>query len=217
MKYGIYELLSLSILIAAVISIFRFKKSDSSYFPFLLLLWIGSANEILSVVLIHFHYHTAVNNNIYVLFESVLILVLFRSLGTTLRNRTVFRLVVLSYVVIWVFENFLVGSITTISSYFRIYYSFVTVMLSINTINYTVFYERKSLVREPVFLICVCFISFFIYKILVESFWLYGLYNSTQFRNQVYTILVYLNLLVNLVFALVTLWIPRKQEYILLS
>ena len=69
----------------------------------------------------------------------------------------------------------------------------------------------------PVFLISIGFIIYFTYEILVEAFSLYGLNNSLEFQKNVYMILTYLNLFVNLLYALAILWIPRKRVHMLLS
>lgn len=217
MSHTLTQVLSLSILLSAIISVVRFRTTDSSYFPFILLLWIGAINELLSIMLMNFGYQTAINNNIYVLTEAVLILWLYTKLLAPERHPRTFVILLITYLLFWTVENFMIAKITRISSYFRIYYSFTIVLLSINLVNHFLFSENGVSLKSPSFLICLCFIIFFTYKILVEAFWIYGLNNSSDFRNNVYAVLIYLNLFVNLVFALVALWIPRKQKHLLLS
>jgi hypothetical protein len=217
MSSTITQILSLSILLPAVLSAARVRAADSAYLPFLLLLWTGSFNELLSILLINGRYYTAVNNNLYVLAESLLILWLYRRLATTLHKKNQFYWIAASFMAMWLFENFIFGSIYRVSSYFRIYYSFVVVLLSINSLNYLFFNVKQSLLRSPVFMITACFISFFTYKIIIEMFWLYGLNNSVDFRRRVYFILVLLNVLINFVFVFVVLWMPKKQRFILWS
>lgn len=216
MQLTLPEILSLAIIFPAVISVVRVRTTDSAYLPFFILLWVGCINELLSIGLMHYGNQTAINNNIYVLLEALLILSFFRTSKISLQKYVVFFLLISSCVVFWMIENFFISTIKHISSYFRIYYSFIVVILSINAINYLLFSERNSLLKLPSFLVSACFVIFFTYKILIEAFWLKGLNNSTPFRDNVYTILVYLNLFVNLVFALVALWIPKKQEHMLL-
>jgi hypothetical protein len=216
MNVTISEIFALSILIAALIALVRFKDMDSMYFPFILLVWIASVNEILSVVLLNLKFQTLINNNIYVLCESLTILWFFKKTGTVLTGKRAFLLLGLSFIIFWISENFIMGRITQISSYFRIYYSFVVVILSITTVNHLIVTASKTLLKMPVFLISIGFIIYFTYKILVEAFWVYGLNNSMKFQQNVYAILMYLNLFVNILYALAILWIPRKREYILL-
>jgi len=211
------EIFSLSILIAGVIALVKFRKSEAAYYPFILLVWIASINEILSVTLINLGFRANINNNVYVLVESLVILWFFSRLQTVLSKNIVFLTLGLSFIVFWFAENLIISKIIYISSYFRIYYSFVIVILSITTVNHLIVTAKRNLLKMPVFLISIGFIIYFTYKILVEAFWVYGLNNSRDFRINVYTILMYLNLFVNLVFALAILWIPRKREYTLLS
>lgn len=216
MTQTLKDIFNLSILLAALISITRVRVIEKAYVPFFILLWLAAINEILSVILMQTRHNTIVNNNIYVLLESLLILLFFKKTMQNLK-REVFLLLFISIVAVWILENLVFGKIDNIGVYFRIYYSFVVVILSIDHINYLLFNEKGSLMKSPSFLISICFIIFFTYKIIVEAFWIKGLNNSPEFRNSVYTLMVYLNLAVNLVFALVTLWIPRKQPRLLWS
>jgi len=217
MNVTLSEIFALSIVIAGLIGFVRFKHIEQSFYPFVVLIWIGSVNEILSVVLLSFKFHTLVNNNIYVLCESLTILWFFKKVDIIFSNKTIYLLLWLSFILFWVTENFIISKIIYISSYFRIYYSFAIVLISITTVNHLIVTTRKSLLKMPVFLISIGFIIYFTYKILVEAFWVYGLNNSRDFRINVYNILMYLNLFVNLLFALAILWIPRKRRHILLS
>ncbi len=217
MRLTLSEISALSILLAAIVGIVRFRTAEPGFRPFIYLILIGALNEVLSVVLLGAGLHTAVNNNIYVLAEALLILWFVKRAGEVFTRPALFAAIALSFVVFWAVENFFITGIGRISSYFRIYYSFVVVMLSISVVNHALVTARENPLRMPVFLICLGFIVFFTYKILVEAFWVYGLNDSKDFRSNVYTILVYLNLFVNLLFALALLWIPKKREYILLS
>jgi hypothetical protein len=216
MNATISEIFALSILIPAAIALVRFNDVDRSFYPFFVLLWIGALNEVLSVVLLSLGYPTLINNNIYVLGEALSILWFFRNVGAEFLKKGIFLLLASSFIIFWLVENFIIGTITQISSYFRIYYSFVVVILSITTVNHQIVSITKSLLKLPLFLITIGFIIYFTYKILVEAFWVYGLNNSRQFQQNVYAIMMYLNLFVNLLFALAVLWIPRKREFILL-
>jgi len=215
MNATVAEIFALSIVIAGVIALARFKKMDPMFYPFILLIWIGSVNELLSVILVFFKFYTLINNNIYVLGESLTILWFFKKTGTVFSNKTIFLFLGISFIVFWFTENLILDFYA--SSYFRIYYSFVIVILSVTTVNYLIVTAKKNLLKMPVFLISLGFIIYFTYEILVQAFSLYGLNNSLEFQKNVYMIMIYLNLFVNLLYALAILWIPRKREYMLLS
>jgi hypothetical protein len=60
-------------------------------------------------------------------------------------------------------------------------------------------------------------IIFFTYRAIIEVFYLMKLPFSNQFYLNVYVIMDFVNLFVNLIFALAVLWIQTKQKFILLS
>lgn len=220
MTYLQVELFASSILIAAVIGVFRIRSIDKMYLPFILLIWTAALNEMYGMFILNFRYSnsTVLNSNIYVLFESVLILWFFKRLKMVFKTNSIFYILVVSVILFWIIENLIWKNVAVDTSYyFRIYASFITVICSITTVNYLIVRERKSLIRAPVFLICIGFIVYFTYKVLLEAFELYGLSSSMSFEQHVYAILLYLNLFVNLLFALAILWIPRKRGYMLLS
>ena len=76
--------------------------------------------------------------------------------------------------------------------------------------------ERGKLVKNSIFLVAIGFIAFYTFNSLIEIFWVYGLNASKDFRAGVYRIMTYINLIVNLIYAIAVLWIPRKREYTLL-
>ncbi len=213
MNYTLIVLFSFSIFIAALIGWIRFKRISPTYYPFIFCLWIGLLNEIVSFVVTNAGYQTAVNNNIYVLIEAIIIAWQFNRWGVFQLHKKLFISILIIYAATWMLENFIIGKITLIQSYFRILYSFLTVLMSVGLLNNMLFRESGNLLKNPVFLICIGFIIYFTYKVLVEAFWIYGLNSGEHFRMRVYDILAYINLLTNLIYALAVLWMPQKQKF----
>lgn len=210
------QLSSLNILLAGVAALTRFTKIERNFLPFFALIWLGCGNELLSVSLIHYGYQTAVNNNVYVLLEALLITYFFRQTRLLIFHRWVYLGLYISFGAFWAVENLVIGNLYSISSYFRIFYSLIVVLLSIELVNTLAFEEKKSLLRNPLFLIGIAFIVFYTFKMLVEAFWIYRLTSSLYFLKALFIIVVGLNFIVNFVFFLVVLWIPKRQESILL-
>jgi hypothetical protein len=216
MSYEIIDLLSYSVAIAAIIGLIRINKIDRTFIPFIILMFLGLLNESLSSFLIRKGYSNAINANIYSLLEAMLITLFFKKLGLFDRVKKMYLWLLILFVVVWVTENFIISKITAFNSYFNITYSFAIVLMSITMINRVIIEAKKALLTSSVFLICIGFTIFFIYAALIEIFWVYGLNSSPEFSTSVYRIMTYINLLVNLIYALAILWIPRKREYILL-
>jgi hypothetical protein len=217
MNFELNAFFSLSVSIGAVIGWIRVKKTDPAFLPFLWWLWSGLLNEIISMMVIKAGYSNAISYDIFSLVEALLITWQFRKWNLFKKQNLFYYVLQIGFVTGWMIENFYSGKQHMFNSYFIISYSTVIVLISINMLNRVMFGEPSFLLYNPIFLICMGLIIYFTYAILVEAFWLYGLNRSKNFRIQIYEILAYINLFTNLVFALATLWIPMKREYIMRS
>lgn len=208
-------ILSLSIFIPGLIGIFRFHQIRSVYRPFIYLMWVGCINEPISIYLALHHHYTIVNGVIYALCESLLLLWFFKVLGVFKRHKNILYVLIFIFIATWVIENFFSKRFgTSFGLYFDIFYSLCVVLLSIRAINDLLFIER-DLLKNPTFLICVGLIIFFTYEVINRMFWLYGLDNSDEFVHSVQNILMIINVLTNLIFALGILWMRKKQAFTL--
>jgi len=94
-----------------------------------------------------------------------------------------------------VFKN-----INTFSPYFRVFYAFIIVLLSINQINSMMFYQKVNLLKNPVFIICLAFIIFFLYQIIYEASFFIGS-DQSEVANKIITGFGYLNFFINLMYT----------------
>ena len=216
MSYSLALFFGFSIWIAAIIGFFRFSKIDATFHPFILLIGVAAINELVSYLLARIYHSNAVSLNIYVLVESLLITWQFWNWSKQKKNY-LYLSIVLLFIFGWVTEIFFLSSIWKVTFYFRILYAFVVVLLSINMLNYLIIKERKDIVRNPVFLICTAFIFYFTLKIIVHTFWLYGVSVSREFRLQIVYLMIYLNFFVNMIYIVVVLWMPNKPRSLTLS
>lgn len=217
MSYTVSSILSFSISIAAILGWIRFKKIKPAYYSFIFLLTIGFVSEVWGFLLNEFHYSNAIVYNIYTLIEAVLILWQFKQWKIIKFRAKLLKFFLLILWITWIIENFYFSNIYSFGSYFIILYSFLIVLLSIQTLNVLIVQERHSLLENPIFLICSGFLLYFTYSIMVETFWMHGLNRNAAFQSNIYDILVIINLFVNLVYAVAVLWIPTKPKFILLS
>lgn len=217
MNYYQVVLFSASVFIATVIGWVRFLKTDPASFPFLLCLTFASVNEMISYLVTRLHIDTNLNNNLYILLEALLITWQFRKWGLFMNKTALFLAIQSSITLFWLADNLLLTGLYQLNLYFRIFYSFVIVIMSIHMNNILIFTYRRKLLQSHIFLICSGLIIYFTYKILIEAFWLYGLNSSREFRISVYLVLTWINLFVNIIYALAMLWIPKKPQHITLS
>ncbi|MCW3074636.1 MAG: hypothetical protein JWP69_1705 [Flaviaesturariibacter sp.] len=217
MSFFLNALFSLSVGIGAIVGWARFKKTGPAFLPFLILATLGFLHEVLSIWLMKAGYSNTVSYNLFCLAEALLINWQFQRWNLfAKRPRTYFVLqsIILSG---WVAEQVIYDPLLRFNSYFIIGYSFLIVLMSITLINRLIFREARSLLHNSRFLICMGLIIFFIYGVLVEAFYLFGLTQSQSFRIGIYEILSYINLFTNLIYALAFLWIPMKPRYIMQS
>jgi len=84
-------------------------------------------------------------------------------------------------------------------------------MLSVNSVNRQIVSEKKSLLQNSRFLICMGLIIYYTYRIIVDAFSIKGM--SQPFLMQLSDFNRYLLVGLNILFALAALWIPAKKNY----
>jgi hypothetical protein len=211
--YTLAVISSFTIAIGAIIGLVRFSKINQAYYPFVILLWIGLINESISYLLGRLGFDSQLNNNVYVLVESILITWQFKNWKVFKKSNWLFWIIVCSLLVYWVIEMFFIFGITKLEYNFRILYSFLVVLMSVNKMNDLIVRERRNILKNPIFLICIALILYFSLKVLVELFDLYGISVSYQFQVNVAYTQLYINLIANLIYALAVLWMPTKHRF----
>src|SRR5207344_2231486 len=111
-------------------------------------------NEIISTFLNRYQIGNALNTNIYSLLESLLITFQFRNWGLFRKNKNGYLVLLSFFTLAWGIEVLMIGSIHQFISYYNIIYSFVIVIMSIQMMNRMLMSTTKSLLLNPVFLIC---------------------------------------------------------------
>jgi hypothetical protein len=205
--------LSFSVCLPGVIGFVRFKKINQTYYPFLLLIWLGMVNETVTYFLVKQGKSNAINNNLFYLLESILITYQFKQWGLFDKAKKVYATLLIALLASWTAEIMVFRKPGEFASYFIILHSFVIVFMSISMFNFLLVKEKRKLLKNSIFIICMGLVLFFTCAVLVEAFYLYGLTSSSQFQAAVIGILTFINLLTNLVYALAILWMPRRHGF----
>ena len=216
MRSIIFFLLSQSILLPLITGLIRLRRIGKGYQPFFILLIIGFITEIISFILIKgFHRSNAIPINLYILLEWTLIAWQFHIWGFLKQQKTLFYVLVAVTVLLWCLENLFFGKIIEFSPYFRIFYFFLIVLLSVNKINYMITYDNRNLFRNPSFLICIGFIIYFLYMIIYRWAYQLSLYGKSDISNKIIFFMAYVNALTNITFAIAFLLIPAPVKFTL--
>ena len=211
--YLVNILLTYSILLPAIAGIIRYKLVLKDFRPFFWLLWLGVINETVSVISIYSIRSNSVNSNIYVFLEFCFVLLLYYRWRDS-RPRNFIVLGVLGLLV-WVADNILMHHITENNSLFRMFYSFVIVFLSIDTVNRILVLDTSPVYKNPMFLIAFAFIFYYAFKGYIESFNVLHIGLSRETLNSLWKILYFVNVVANVIFTAAVLCMPKKQKFIM--
>lgn len=204
-------LLSLTIIIPFIILLVRRKQNETAYRPFLWLMTVGVAAELISKILLsYFNVSNAVCSNIYVLAEALLVLLLFFNWKVINRN-TLYTLSVF-LAAGWIIENLVLQKLFVFSPYYRVTACFIIVILSIRQISILITQER-NLLSNARFIICIGFIVLFVYKIIYEGVYAISVMRESAFADVVIDMYSYINAGINLVFGIGAWLIPLKRKF----
>jgi hypothetical protein len=204
----------LSVFVPAVITIVRYKKLPAIYWPFFWFIWIGALSESVNLVVMYGMRmkNNSILSNIYVLVEFGILLWLFYRWNEGKKGSRYPVLFAIG-VVTWIVDNLVLHSPHTINSLFRVYYCVVVLYFSINQINKLIIFEKRNIMSNAMFLACITFVCFYSYKAFVESFYLLDRPFSATFYRMLFYIMQFVNLITNLVFAIVIVCIPKRREF----
>lgn len=202
-----------SIALAAILGIFRYRKVDRVFHPFIYLCWVAFATEIITRIYFYPRALTAYSANVYSIAEFSLILWLmwrWRVIG-----RTAFWWINLILLLLWCTEFLLFDRFEAYASYFNIIYALVILLVSIKCLSWRLTAERGNLIRSPYLIICFSFIIYFSVATIVNAFWFYGYHGSLNFSKAVTYLHFFANSLCNINYAIAILCMPRKDPFIL--
>jgi hypothetical protein len=210
--YYLFRLLNYLIIISVVISLFRVKKIEKKYLPFFIFLWLFLLNEVVTDVLIFYFRSNAINSNIYFLVTPVVVLYQLYLLFLHKPSKRVLSFLLVLLVLFWSYENFIYSSIWNFNTYTAIIQYILIIVFSLQVLSQHLSSETKDEAINLVFLLCGIFLLKYTLSLIIEIFWIFEINSSNSFLINLYRIVSYLNLLLNFVYPLAVLWVPKKKE-----
>lgn len=207
-------LLSLGVLLPALLALIRLRNMDTHFYWFVLFLWLGVFSELVNRYFISRFGSNAIPWNIYNLGEFLALMMMFRNWDLGEKFKKWFQAFIFLSVLFWLAEILFIGHIRDFNSYFAIYYCFVVVICAVTELNQLIVTEKKSIVRNPRFIISMGLLIFFTFRIFVESLLMPILSITKDFFQRIFGIQIYINLLVNLIYLIAAACIPKKKTYI---
>lgn len=207
-------LMSLTVAFPAIAGLIRLRRIESMYYPFLIYLFVSLFNELLvGLFLKNASRDTrTLDWQLFNLFEAIILFLQFYAWRVFTRFKTLFVTIFILLVCGWIVENFVTSDVFKFNPVFLICYSFVLVLLSVQTVNHIVVNENRSpLHRNAMFIICVALVVYFIYNIFVFTLLAKGISRTNKIlMAQVFEIRVYINAVTNILFGIAVLFIPEK-------
>lgn len=206
-------LLSLVVLFPFISGLVRLKNIRQMYLPFIALIAVAIVTEVASFITIKQYENNSPVINIYSLAEYGLIIYQFYCWRYHSRTKKWYPVLGVLCGLIWIIENLVIGHITYVGPIFRVSSAFVLVILSINEINYLIIHENRNLLKNARFLICIGFLIYFLYQILLEG----SIYISQQEKNataaKIIELSMYINAMVNIIYGVAMWFIPKRTLF----
>ena len=212
-------LLSQSIVFAALLGVIRYRKIDPAYHPFLYFTWCSLLVEIVVYIAISHNQKELAGSsyNLFALAEFYFLTQLFYNWGLFKRKKVIFFSIIAAFFLLYL-------STLSIRGYFKVNYfarivgSFALIFFSITAFNKMILNERMNIFKNAKFWICIGIVIFYTYFILVYTDQLSFLHfkRKPDLENKIFQINVYANVLVNLLYAVAVIWIPRPKNIITL-
>ncbi len=210
MTYELAVALSFSILIPALFGLLKVFRINRAWLPFIIIMWLGLVTEFIAWQ--RMYRPNGIYNNVYVLLEAGFFTWQFYNWGIYKKKRWLFAGLLISYLVFWIIECIIFKKIDSGTTYFRIYYSFLIVLMSINCYSILLNSSRTEVFLDPIFIICTAFIIYFTLKTITVSFGIYGTEASYAFRQKIAFIMPYINAFCNVIYGVAILCMKRKYR-----
>jgi hypothetical protein len=194
----------------------RRKRMTEDYLPMMLLVLIGVVSEIADWIMDVYVGHSSIIGNLYVVAELLLILRLYKRMNVTFSDKLLIVFGI-SGVMVWLLDNFILHSLHTNNSIFRMVESLMIVFIAIDKLHHLLLYNGKPQVRDPEFVITIGFLLYFVYKSFVEAFHLFPVPHQRSFYRTLWMILNLVNIITNIILSLGILCIRPKPQHFMAS
>lgn len=150
-------------------------------------------------------------SNVFVLIDFVYLYILISNWLS--KKVLVFEIIIVFFILLfWAYENLIFSKIDITNIYFRILYSFVISIKSIELINKTITVSRKKVWKNPYFIIASTFVLYYSYKAIYETVYLITLDKNPAFAINAFKGLLLVNLISYISYAIGILCMNKKVQ-----
>lgn len=214
----------ISPMIPFLVGLFRFKKMDPAYHSLIFIFGAATVAEIFRFLMLNEYYTgsndpfflTFIGYNFYVLTIGLLYTNLFYQWGIFEHRKWIYKWLMAALPLVWITDHFIFAGnrIHGQTIAYRLFYAFLLCLFAIQQINRLLVTERRSLLKNPSFLVCFCILFFFLPYIISEGIFLFKPKVSIEFFKGVFFFRALANPINYVIFTLAVLWIPPKKNFI---
>lgn len=213
-------LLSLSIIFAAIGGAIRFRKMDPSYHPFIYYALVSVFTETIVYIMTLNNYQDLLAPYVYNVFhlaEFFFLSWMFHNWGLFKRKKSLFIAINIFFLVLYISTMYMRGY-GKLNYFACIADSFALIFFSISAFNTMIVNDRVNIFKNAKFWICIGMIIYFTYFILVytEKLSFLDIKRSPDLNQKIWFVQAISNVLVNFLYAIAVIWIPRKKNIITL-
>jgi hypothetical protein len=216
----------MSVGIGAIIGLVRWPRIAPSYRPMIYWLWMGLCSEIVSFLcirkIITESGSNAVASNIFILLDFLLLTWQFYNWGSFDNRKRLLKVLLVLLPAVWISDMFVTGSINDFSPAFRIGYALLCIYLGVQHINQRIVNDRKDIFKNARFYFCAGIIIIYSYTVLREcGYMMYAVASKDIIQKvdplvrKIIDLYSYINFIVNLIYAIGVIWVPRKRTSLL--
>lgn len=206
-------LVAFSSVIPFIIGVFKYNKISKSDKPFIYLMGFYFLVEIVTSLLLLYKAENVSTRimNLFVLIDFIALYLLVSKWIN--RKCSSYELIILALTFIfWNFENFIFSTISTTNIYFRIIYSFLISIKSIELLNIKISLNKRNIWQDSHFLIASTFLIYYSYKAIYESIYLFCLDTAPNIATNAFKGLIVVNFITYILYAIGILCMNKRVQ-----
>lgn len=212
MSYFLFTMISaLSIALPCIAGLFHFKQILlKRNLPLFILLFVGLINETISFLMIKCHKPNLLNSNVFTFIEYLIYVWLFMNIRSKGFKSIWIGLFI--GITTWVLDNFILHSLYSSNSLFRIVSSLMICWFCIDRLSELTITVVADRFKKIDLLLCLSLLAYFTFRGFILIFKQFAPIQTADFYTDLWIIIATLNILVNISFSIVILCLPKAQR-----
>jgi hypothetical protein len=214
MFFWISVAMAMSIVLPAFTGLLRFANLPSAFGLFVVIIWLGFTNELVSLAFIFCRGSNAISYNYYILIECVLLILLFFKWDLIHRKADLWMLVA-SAACVWFWDNAFLQEMDNGYGLFNVYAAVLVLFFATGCITSQVNYNNGHILADGKFLVGTGLLLHYGTKAITDTFFIMDMHMSNTLAQEILLISSVANLLSNLFYLFAIICLNRNQKFTL--